>query len=198
LPWLSFLQSLHTILTVSSIVLVMTDDVVWAEPSEAALFVGSGAKPGRYVPTAVACKNNPGRWAKLPGKWQSRGSALSTANNIRAGKVQGFLKGAYEVAVDGTDVFVRYMAPEGATVHPLPVPAHSVDPERIPSTDVRPAEGPRRQPVVSEVEASQIRAWGIRQGMDLPERGRLPRAVIEAYWAANPPSESTATGTVSE
>lgn len=172
----------------------MTDEIVWATPSEDAHYVGRGTKPGRYKHIASACKKNPGQWAKVPGTWKTMDSAKGFATNVRTGKVQGFTKDDYEVAIESAPltVFVRFI---GKTREAAP-DSQEGDPAPASVTEIRPAPGPRRTSV-AEVEASKIRSWGLSRGYDLPERGRLPRAVIDAYHQAHGSAPSPATGTLS-
>lgn len=140
------------------------DEMQWEDPPEYAKRPGSGKSPGRYVKFAVALKENPGKWAILPAASTSEKGAEATAHNIRRGRVGGFKleedHGKFDVAVDGTKIYVRFLAP-----------GWQDEPEDEESDD-----GPAR---------GDIRAWARSNGFEVAKRGALPREVIDAYDAAH-------------
>lgn len=157
------------------------DDVTltWKAPPEHAYFAGGGTA-GRYRKVASALKAHAGQWAVLPGKSTTNGGAKATAQNVRAGKVKGFEpKGAFEAAVDGLTIYVRYVgsraeqaareAAEQAHAEPDGDHGAELNGQRPTPADVEPVDGPA------------IRAWGRRNGYQVPERGRLSSALVEAY-----------------
>lgn len=139
-------------------------DIEWEDPPEVAVLRSSGG--GRYLEFAMALREHPGRWAVLPnmeGKDRSDKGAKATGQNIKAGKIKGFTKGLYETAVQGGKVWVRYNPP--------------ADEAEAPQGD---AATPQ-QPEQDKPKAADVRAWANRQGMAVPDRGALPRDVLEAY-----------------
>ena len=133
-------------------------EIKWAEPPSYALFVGSGKQPGRYMEFAAQLKESPKRWAVLPGGDKtSENSAKATAQNIRRGKIKGFDDGKFETAVDGLTIYVRFVG----------------KPE--PKVDTPDDDG----------AAPAIRDWARTQGLEVPDRGRLPAHLVEAYRSAH-------------
>lgn len=140
-------------------------DIQWEEPPATASIVGSGKHAGRYLDFALALQQRVGAWAVLPSdNTRTEKGASATAQNIRRGKVKGFTPaGAYETAVQGTKIWVRYKdqpeAPEGA----LP---HQGGQDEAPSDRPDPAD---------------VRAWAKDQGIKVNDRGALPKHVFDRY-----------------
>lgn len=150
-------------------------DIQWEEPPAHAI-LGPGQHRGRYAEIATALRENPGRWALLPsptGERTEKGAA-ATAQNIRRGKVKGFEAGqkVFETAVDGVKVYVR--------VKPDVDEAEATQPEgesdEQSEEEEEAGDGPGGKAI-----ASDIRAWARERGMDVPDRGRLPREITDAY-----------------
>lgn len=142
-------------------------DIEWEDPPEHAAMVGSGQHQGKYLEFALAIREFPGKWAVLPtgaGESRTEKGAMATAQNIRRGKVKGFKAGQYDTAVKGTKIWVRYK--EG-----LPPVTNG---DSGPPSDVS-------EPHDDWPEAKVVRAWAIGKGMDVPDRGRLPKKFFEAY-----------------
>lgn len=147
--------------------------IKWEEPPAHATIVGSGLHRGKYAELATALKENPSRWAKLPdydGKPRTEKGAAATAQNIRRGKVKGFEvkrgQGKFETAVSGVEVWVRF------------VPA-SPDDEEEPEDEED--EARVAEAVAKSQRTKKVRAWAKTKGMTVPDRGRLPDGVWEAW-----------------
>lgn len=141
----------------------MTDPIIWQDPPEDALL---GAARGRYKAFARALRENPQRWALLPGpEKKSVDSAKGTAMNIRSGRVQGFAKNLYETAVDGTKIFVRYIGPPG---------------ESEPEVEDESGQGDSAVHADSG-RGAMIRQWARGQGKEVGDKGRLPQSLIDAF-----------------
>lgn len=131
-------------------------DLQWEDPPAHAL---TSQRPGQYREFATALRDNPQRWAVLPGERASENSARSTLQNLRRGKMSNFPKGEFEAVIDKTKIFVRYVG----------------EPEASPPSGG--SAGP---------DSAIIRAWAVENGYDLPSRGRLSQDVIDAYMDAHP------------
>lgn len=127
----------------------------WEEPPPNAILSGSGIKPGRYAQLADELRESPGQWAKVPptDPPRSAASAQHLANSIRLGKTKGFAPNVFDVALQGGEMWVRFVGDADS------------------SEDVRPM-------------APRVRAWAAAEGYDVPDRGRLPAALVRAYIAA--------------
>lgn len=126
--------------------------------------------PGKYVDWAYALREpqNRGRWAKLPdapdGQRSEKG-AENLAQNIRRGATAGFKpKGSYEAVPHQGEIWVRYIgdAEEHREEPPPPPP-------------------PGTQPLANPAE---VRAWAKNNGFNVPDRGRMPNEVYDAYYKA--------------
>lgn len=108
----------------------MTDEIEWAEPPAHAL--RPGQMPGRYVPIALALKDNPGAWAKVPHQATNADSLKTFAGALRRGKTKGFeldeAHGKFVTAIDGMDLYVRWEAKE-PTGYDTPAPVEDDDTE---------------------------------------------------------------------
>jgi hypothetical protein len=169
------------------------DLFVFDEPSEEAILRATGTG-GPYLEIALALRKHPNQWVRLTREFKSVDSARNTASNIRRGSVKGFAKGHYEALADTVDdkpvLFVRYTPQAEAPSAQQPAPEQPEQPERpdlddddddlgkvrVDDNDVRPA--------VTNGIAKQVRAWARGRGMDVPERGRLPRQLVLDYFAA--------------
>lgn len=140
-------------------------DIEWEDPPETAL--GSGRRSGKYLEFAIALRDHPGKWAVLPSADERRSEkgAQATSQNIRRGKVRGFPKGQYESVVDGTRIYVRYQPTDDSGSEDEATDSEHDD---APPNTLAPA----------------VRAWAAEQGIEVPDRGRLPRKVIDQYMAA--------------
>lgn len=146
----------------------MSNDIRWEDPPETALNV---RKRTAYTDFTKVLRENPGKWALAPGERKSHESAKNTAQNIQRGVMRDFPKGAFETAVDGSKLYVRFKdpatRPEGE--HP---------------------EGGNEEIAVGTLQhrAADVRAWARLNGFsDIPERGRLPQHVIHAFEEAQEP-----------
>lgn len=147
-------------------------DIEWEDPPEVALLRSTG--PGKYVEFAVALRDHPGRWAVLPnyeGHTRTEKGAKATAQNIKRGKVKGMPAGQYETAVQDGKVWVRYSPPAAGEVA---------------QEDAPPPAAKAAKPAVDEskVDPAKVRAWARKQGLGVPDRGRLPDDVLDRYAAA--------------
>lgn len=133
-------------------------DLQWEDPPEHALNNRPG---GQYRDFTAALRQNPQRWALLPGERASENSARSTLQNLRRGKMVNFPKGEFEAVIDRTKIYVRFI---GET-------------EVETSHDATSVEGPN---------GAIIRAWAIEQGMTVPARGRLSQDIVDAYMEQHP------------
>jgi hypothetical protein len=141
-------------------------DIIWEDPPEHA--VESGQR-SRYAEFQAALRENPQRWAVLPGPAKaSTDSAKGTAMNIRNGRMRGFTKGQFETRVAGVKIYVRYVGPTDGAATPAPAAAETSDG----STSAE-----------SKHPAGAVRAWARSTGREVPDHGRLPNALIEAYEA---------------
>jgi hypothetical protein len=144
-------------------------EIQWEEPPAHANVLGESAS-GRYLAFALALREYPGRWAVLPAtRPRTEKSALAAANNIRRGKTKGFKPNQYDAAVHEGTIWVRFK--ESAAVPPDEAEAStapSEPEEERDSTDWTP-------------DPARVRTWAIEQGMEVPQRGRLPKRCFEAY-----------------
>lgn len=140
-------------------------DIEWDEPPKTATINGQG--PGKYADLVRTLEENPGRWAKVPplnGKPRTEGTAANLAQNFRRGKIKGFEEiGCWESAFEGTEVWLRYVEPSE-------------------NQEARQAEVPGRNPEL----APKVRLWAKREGLMIPDRGRIPDAIIKAYLDEHP------------
>jgi hypothetical protein len=142
-------------------------EIEWEDPPEIA--VARVRTPGRYIEFAFALKDHPGRWAKLPAKEgeapRSEKGAANLAQSIRRGTTAGFQpKGGYEAVANEGAIWVRFKdeeATEGGE--------KAAEPEAT-----APAKAPGPDPV-------KVRQWARTNGLGVPDRGRLPENIIEAY-----------------
>ena len=153
-------------------------DIQWEEPPAHAI-VGPGQQRGKYAEIATALRENPGRWALLPSPTGDRTEkgAAATAQNIRRGKVKGFEDGqkVFETAVDGVKVYVR-VKPDVDEAEPA---QSEGDDDQSEEEEVDDADVPGGRPL-----AADIRAWAIETGLSVPDRGRLPREITDAFMKA--------------
>lgn len=157
-------------------------DIEWEAPPAHARVIGSGQRPGRYMEFAEALRQNVGKWAKLPtvhGDKRTKGSANSTAQNIRGGKVKGFEQGKFETAIADTEVWVM-CSDAGTPKTPRQMRGDGDDP---PDDEEEQPRAPR--PPSSDL-APKIRQWAKREGLAVPEHGRLPEKIREAYFEEYP------------
>lgn len=148
----------------------MSDEIIWEEPPEEA---AAPARATPYTKLAAGLKQNPRKWARLPGEGRSVAGAKQTALNIRRGKIRGFEEGAFETRIADSRIWVRFIGGEESTAGEQPQ-------ESAPRAPSAPRGG------MAEQLSRRIRAWGQANGFELSEHGRLPRNVIEAYQAAHP------------
>lgn len=151
--------------------------IEWADPPASARKLGSRA--GKYEECALALRQHPGRWGRLPHDLPTLRSVEALAQNIRRAKVKGFEVedgGQFETAVDRAElgIYVRYLAP--ASEPDLP------DDTGDTGDDV--VECPR---FTDDVErgplARDVRAWAVTRGIVVPAKGRLPQSLFEDYQA---------------
>jgi len=144
-------------------------EIQWEKPPEKVVL--RSRSNGRYLDFALAVKEAtppPGSegWAILPpqasGQPRTEKSAKGMAQNIKRGKVAGFVAGEWDaIADDSGKVWVRYKGPqEGGAVKE---PDHDDEP---PQDNLAP----------------KIRGWARDRGIEVPERGRLPRDLIDRYF----------------
>lgn len=157
--------------------------IQWEQPPEHLLIQGTGRQPGRYVEFAVAIREHPGRWAVLPdyseATRRTEKGAKATAQNIKRGKVKGFITKQYETLVDGTKVFVRYVGPDGQAVAGEPAEESEATAGVAETPDGEEDEEDSLPP--QDSLAPRIRAWARANGIAVPERGRISRDVIDRY-----------------
>lgn len=158
-------------------------EIEWEEPREEALLRHQGGS-GRYINFALGLRKHPERWAKFPGPLASLKSAQLAGQNIRRGKTKGFEPAGHFEALadeleDGTiKLYVRYAPPlevEDGTSEGQSAPQGTSVPP------ASPAPGRRPEPAPDRPEASRIREWARANGFTVPDRGRMPQAVYDAY-----------------
>ena len=134
-------------------------DIQWEEPPAEVVERSGANSGGHYIEFAIELRKNQGKWALMPppkvGAKRTDNSGKALAQNIRRGKVKGFDRNEYEAVSSDGKVWVRYTGPKGR-----------------PTT-----QGPKEP----EDLARRARAWARDQGMNVSERGNLPRNIIEAY-----------------
>lgn len=131
-------------------------ELKFEQPPEEALARTRGRR-GAYAEIAEELRKHKDQWALLPRTFTTEKSASGTAQNIRRGKVKGFERGEYEAVHHETKVWVRWTGPvEDPTTGPLD-------------------DGLNRT----------IRDWAREQGHEVADRGRLPRAIVDEYFAAH-------------
>lgn len=155
------------------------DELVWETPPTEAIERAAG-RGGHYLDVALALRERPGQWARIPREYATVDSARNTAQNMRRGHVKGFTKGDYEL-VPGEHggkpaIWARYIKAVDA-----PAPETNGD---KPSTEEEDGDD---DPVSKEYLAAikaynpKVREWARGQGLEVPERGRLPQALRERY-----------------
>lgn len=152
-------------------------DITWEDPPAHALTRSGRSK---YASFARALRENPERWGVLPsdGERTEKG-AHGTAQNIRRGVMSDFKpKGAFETAVDGARVFVRFIGEPDADEQGDDESDEKRDSDSSSESRVVIPEG------VQPASASTIRAWARNNGFNVPERGNLPDDVRNAYYRA--------------
>lgn len=141
-------------------------EIQWAAPPATAIF--NGGTRGRYAAFSDALRGRPGEWAVFPREGGSSSSASSAAANIRAGKTKGFEpKGAFETAVDGATIYVRFVGEPSQAGEPANSDALGEHDE-----------------VTKGPTGAEVRAWAKAQGME-PRPGRLPAELWRAYKEAH-------------
>lgn len=137
-------------------------DIEWEEPPEHVVLRtrGAGAK---YLDLALALREEPGRWAVLPGP-RSEKTGSTTAALIRRGKMKAFSGGKYDAVADGGKIWVKYVGP--LEEEPDPEPA---------------ATAPVTPPTRNGPDPALVRRWAHRIGLEVPATGRLPRELVERY-----------------
>lgn len=129
----------------------------------------------RYIDFAIALRDHRERWAVLPVTPASDKSAQNLAQNIRRGVTKAFApSGTYEAVADGTTVYVRFMGE----------PEDPQDP-KSPASSTRGDDVGEDEDVVRSF-APKVREWARATGIEVPDKGRLPRLVIDAYLRDNP------------
>lgn len=145
--------------------------IQWEEPPDHAHVLGKNQKVGKYAEFASELRKNPDRWAVLPtNEDRTLKGAMATAQNIRRGKVRGFKAGEYEVAVDKTRIYVMF---KGEVEFTGPVDDEDDD------------EPESEESVAGEMDlaklAPRVRTWAKQKGIDVPDRGRLPRKLMKQW-----------------
>jgi hypothetical protein len=145
----------------------MTLELKWGAPPPEAL-----ANPSQsnsfYVQVAAALKAKPNQWAQIPRDFASEDSAKNTATRIRQGRMASMPKGEFEAVSHKKELWVRH-TPLAEGDEPAPAGPRLVKDSATRSRD-------------SSSVSAQIRAWGKTNGYaDLPNHGRLPQNVIDAY-----------------
>lgn len=160
-------------------------DIIWEDPPPTARI--GAARSGKYAAIARALRDpdnedpdSPGksRWARLPqdAPPRSEKTADNLQSNIRRGINGDFKpKGAFDAAVDGNEVWVRYLGEPP----PEPPKAPSRSAEDGGDQGAQGGSEPR-----SDVNPAEVRAWARNNGFSVPDRGRLPQNVIDAYRVA--------------
>lgn len=185
-------------------------DIEFEDPP--AVAVARVRTPGRYVEWAYALREYPGQWAVLPegpeGARSVKG-AENLAQGIRRGTTAGFKpKGTYDAVADEvTDdkhpepygkVWVKFLDPqppkggsggsEGGKERPN-APARDDDPGDPSEAPEGGAEGAlpvqQNQQQRRVADPSEIRQWARTNGFNVPDRGRLPTELTEAYYRAH-------------
>lgn len=145
-------------------------EIIWEDPPEEAL-----QRPTRYAPLIKALRENPGKWARIPGE-RTEATAKGLRQNIQSGRLPGWgAKGDHEAVVQGSAVWVRYVAPTK--------PSESVTgaPEAAPEPVEAQAPAEDEDTVAETPAAPMIRAWARSQGIVIADHGRLPRKLVERY-----------------
>lgn len=156
-------------------------DIKWEAPPEFAKRVGK--RPGRYAEFAAQLRENPGKWARMPNDDNRKAnSAEALAQNIRGNRMKGFETGKWDTATHEGDVWLCYTGPSPTSTTTTlqgdgDDPPSGDDDETNNDTDAEQNGEGATSPKV-------IRAWAKAKGMDVPDRGRLPAQLIEAYEAA--------------
>lgn len=153
----------------------MADEIVWEEPPEHAVMPPAR---GQYRDFAQALRQNKDKWAILPGDRKSPDSAKNTAQNVRRGIMKDFTKGEFEVAVDGKKIYVRWVGAQNKAAQQA---AEEADTSATEAQTADAADDDEHE----THDSKKVRAWGRANGYDLPDRGRMPQAVVEAYRKAH-------------
>jgi hypothetical protein len=164
-------------------------EIQWEAPPEAALARGNANRGGPYLEFAMALRENPEKWARVPRTYGSVASANAAAQNMRAGKVKGFAKGQYEVVRDEAVLWARYIGDESTEqpqepaeksqapkASPKPTPTAKDAEDGQDDEDDEPIE-----PRSSTQYTRRVRTWARENGHDVGLKGRLPRDIFEAY-----------------
>lgn len=159
-------------------------EIIWEDPSATAL---ARNKPGKYVEFAVALREHPKKWARLPGEPRTEKGAAGAAQNIKRGQTAGFARGEYdavpdEIEVEGQKEWHVYVQFLGEVRAPAAKPTPSGEPggsgeeDGNGGHDMTAGEQPRRS-----ATPDVVRAWAREHGYTVPDRGRLPETIWEAY-----------------
>lgn len=153
-------------------------EIQWEKPPEAVVL--RSRSNGRYIDFALAVASatppeGSEGWALLPpqasGQPRTEKSAKGMAQGIKRGTVAGFAKGEWDAVADNNGrVWVRYKGPADP---------QSADAERGPR---QPGEGDDDHEPPKDSLAPRIRAWAHDKGIEVSERGRLPRELIDRYF----------------
>lgn len=145
-------------------------DIQWEEPP-AEVVLRSRASGAKYIDFAIELRRHEGKWALLPLEqpYANLASAQSAAQNIRRGVTKAFApKGSFDAVAgeDGAKIWVKFLGePKGKE------PAG--DDDERPELTVEDETG--------RTFAQTVRAWARENDIPVPERGRLPEAMITRY-----------------
>lgn len=169
-------------------------EIEFGEPPARALL--STGKPGRYQDWALALRDHPGKWAVLPSDDgevpRSEKGAANTAASIRRGVVKGFApKGSYLAVHDQGTVWVKYVGPPEARA-PAPQGQEAAtggqgaaeEGQGDPEDPDGPGGGQEASQDPDRPDASVVRHWARTNGFNVPDRGRLPEELWDAYGKA--------------
>lgn len=162
------------------------DDIIWEAPPQAALDAQTVAR-STYGEFALALRDRPNEWAKVPRVFASNDSARNTATNMRRGHVKGFVKGEYETIAHETQIWARFIGPkDGQDAPATPAPPRAPRKQTVATPSPAPKdldEGDDGSASPDETMAfpARVRVWAKLNGFEVAAHGRLPSAVIEAY-----------------
>lgn len=164
-------------------------EIQWERPPEAVVLRARSGQGAKYVDFAIALREHPGEWAVLPADLPSAKSAGLLCQNIRRGVQKAFApKGSFEAVYEDTKVWVRCLPEDQRPPAPAPAqPAADVDDgDKSPEPPREEAQQPAPAAAAGDAIAPKIRAWAREHGYEVPERGRLPRDITDAFFVANP------------
>lgn len=107
----------------------------------------------------------------------------STFVDARAQKLAEFLASQTPTSIAATTTVTTPSNPGGGLMAALTASVEALRPKLDPTPPK--GKGKKKSNPGHDVAAKTVRAWAAENNVSVPARGRLPKSVIEQYWAAN-------------